>query len=38
MEKYKNLKKGTKVGLIISAILLAAVLVNNVLVSLKHLA
>lgn len=30
MEKYKNLKKGTKVGLIISAILLAAVLVNNV--------
>ena len=30
METYKNLKKGTKVGLIVSAILLLAVLVNDV--------
>ena len=29
METYKNLKKGTKIGLIISAVLLLAVLVNN---------
>lgn len=29
MESYKNLKKGTKVGLIISMVLLALALVNN---------
>ena len=29
MESYKNLKKGTKIGLIISAMLLAALLVND---------
>ena len=30
MKTYKNLKKGTKIGLIVSAVLLLAVLVNDV--------
>ena len=35
METYKNLKKGTKIGLIISAILLAAVVVNSLFSAVK---